>query len=188
MLFYKLKISLVGYEDRLNRIILFKTKDDLDKLAFTCLSSFNTMAYHLYQFNDDKKTYMCKIGMEENCFDDVVPSHGVLIGDLDIKDDKFTFLYDFGEDYEFSIEILDQLTINGSVKYPIVIDGTGYGIYEDGKTEFFEYLDGKNKEKLQFYRLDSFIDDFNSFNLHENNAKLPFEFREIENGYLHYDQ
>ena len=42
MKYYRLKIGLRNYEDRLNRTILFKYDSDLNELAFTVLSIFNT--------------------------------------------------------------------------------------------------------------------------------------------------
>lgn len=65
MKYYKLKISLNNYEDRLNRTILFKHDNDLDELAFTILSIFNTLAYHLYKFEDDVNKYECEISLRE---------------------------------------------------------------------------------------------------------------------------
>ena len=65
MKYYKLKISLDNYEERLNRTILFKETGDLDLLAFTILSIFNTLSYHLYKFKDDKYEYECEISINQ---------------------------------------------------------------------------------------------------------------------------
>ena len=61
MKYYRLKIGLRNYEDRLNRTILFKYDSDLNELAFTVLSIFNTLAYHLYMFEDDENRYECEM-------------------------------------------------------------------------------------------------------------------------------
>ena len=38
----------------------------------------------------------------------------VTLDQLDIKDNKFMMTYDFGEDYEFVIEILEQIENNNN--------------------------------------------------------------------------
>ncbi len=65
MQYYKIKISLKNYENRLNRTILFKTTNVIDCLAHTILSIFNTSASHLYMFEDDVNKYECSLSIKE---------------------------------------------------------------------------------------------------------------------------
>ncbi len=150
MKYYKLKIFLNNYEDRLNRTILFKYNNDLDELAFTILSIFNTLAYHLYSFKDDVNNYECEISLREseemNYPDKDIDTWLVTIDQLKIKNNKFIMKYDFGADYEFVIEVLDVIELKEIFYIPRVIYGRGYGIVEDGKFILEDYLDGKPLE------------------------------------------
>lgn len=192
MKYYKLKISLNNYEDRLNRTILFKHDNDLDELAFTILSIFNTLAYHLYKFEDDSKKYECEIGLreaEEMCYPDKgIDTWLVTLDQLDIKNNKFMMTYDFGENYEFVIEVIEQIELKEIYRIPRVIDGVGYGIVEDGKFILEDYLDGKSLEYplLFIKRGRHTMLDFNSFDLVECNKKLKREISKIRNSYFPY--
>lgn len=192
MKYYKLKISLNNYEDRLNRTILFKHDNDLDELAFTILSIFNTLAYHLYKFEDDVNTYECEISSREaeemGYPDKGIDTFLVTLDQLDIKNNKFMMTYDFGEDYEFVIEILELIELKEIYRIPRVIDGVGYGIVEDGKFILEDYLDGKPLEYplLFIKRGRHTIQDFNYFDLEECNKKLKREISKIRNAYSPY--
>lgn len=189
---YKLKISLNNYNDKLNRTILFKHNNDLDELAFTILSIFNTAAYHLYMFEDDVNKYECDISLREADFYNVDDKGYdcclVTLDKLQMKNNKFKMIYDFGENYEFIIEVLELIDVNEKFKISKVIDGTGYGIAEDDKTSFEDFLDGKQiDEPLCFIKSGRFVRlDFNSFDLEECNIKLKREISKIRNAYLVY--
>jgi len=192
MKYYRLKISLNNYEDKLNRTILFKQDNDLDELAFTILSIFNTTSSHLYMFEDDLNKYECEISLreaEEMKYQDI--GLGTLLVTLDklqIKHNKFVMTYDFGENYEFIIEVIEQIELKEIYKIPRVIGGVGYGIIEDGKSLLENYLEGKVLEyPLLFVKKGRHVIlDFNSFDLEECNKKLRREISKIRNEYLMY--
>ena len=192
MLYYKLKISLKDYEDRLNRTILFKSSNNLDELAFTILSIFNTMAYHLYKFEDDKNTYECEMSLREaeemGYPDKGIDAWLVTLEDLEMKDNTFIMTYDFGDNYKFVIEILEQIELKEIFRIARVIDGVGYGIVEDGRDILEDYLDGKPLEyPLLFIKSGQHRRiDFNSFDLEECNKKLKREISKIRQGYSIY--
>lgn len=189
MQYYKLKISLNEYEDKLNRTILFNYNNDLDDLAYTILSIFNTLASHLYMFKDDKDKYECEISLfnaEEMGYPDVGKStFYVTLDMLNMKNNKFKMIYDFGDNYEFVIEILELVELDEIFRIPRVIDGKGYGIIEDGKHILEDYLNGKPLEyPLLFIKRGRFTQvDFDSFDLVESNKKIKREFAKIRNAY-----
>lgn len=189
--YYKLKIYLENYEDRLFRTILFNYNKDLDELAFTILSIFNTASYHLYSFQDDKKIYMCKLGID-NSFDPTkdTPTEGFIIDDLFIKNNKFIMLYDFGETYVFIIEITDIIEEPKLLHIARVIDGRGYGIAEDQHHELDCFLNGEPcyKQVTFFYKGKFNVEhDFEDFNIEDCNTKLKREIYKIRAAYLFYD-
>lgn len=189
MKYYKLKISLSEYEDKLNRTILFNYNSDLDDLAYTILSIFNTLASHLYMFKDDKDKYECELSLlnaEEMGYPDVGKStFYVTLDMLKMKNNKFTMTYDFGDNYEFVIEILELVELDEIFRIPRVIDGKGYGIVEDGKHILEDYFNGNPLEyPLLFIKRGRFTQvDFDSFDLVESNKKIKREFAKIRNAY-----
>ncbi len=192
MIYYKLKTSLNGYEERLNRTFLFRTDLDLDELAFAILSMFNTDAYHMYEFEDDSNKYECEISLSEaiemgypNCGK---KTENVTLDKLKIKKDKFIMTYDFGENYEFVIEILGTIEIKGRNRIPIVIDGVGYGILEDNRSLLEAYLDGEIEFPNKINKRGRYVTiDFDYFSVNECNEKMKREISIIRQGYLFYN-
>lgn len=192
MKYYKLKISLDNYEDKLNRTILFNSDNDLDELAFTVLSIFNTLAYHLYMFEDDSETFECEISLMEaersGYPDKGFDTWQVTLDNLEMKNNKFIMTYDFGENYKFIIEVLDLFELKERYTIPKVLDGVGYGIVEDDKQSLEDYLDGKtlNNNLLLVKRGRCTLLDFNSFDIEECNKKLKRDIAKIRNSYYLY--
>jgi hypothetical protein len=192
MKYYRLKIGLRNYEDRLNRTILFKYDSDLNELAFTVLSIFNTLAYHLYMFEDDENRYECEIALREEeemgYPNKAKDTWFVTIDNLKMKNNKFFMTYDFGEEYEFVIEVLELVELKEIFRIPKVIDGVGYGIVENDRFGLEDYLDGKPLDyPLSFIKKGRFtILDFNEFDLEECNKKLKREISKIRKAYLDY--
>ncbi len=193
MKFYILKTSLSNYPENLYRKLIFNASNDLDELAFTILSIYNTMAYHMYMFEDDNNTYYNQLSIDDGVYDESTDNmYGSIFVTLDkiqTESNKFKMLYDFGEEYEFDIEILDVIEINKYSKIPIVTEGAGYGILEDDKHNFIRYLEGEHLEHpLYFYKNNNFVElDFNDFNLEECNKKLKREISSIRRAYTCYD-
>lgn len=192
MKYYKLKISLENYEEKLNRTILFNCDNDLDELAFTVLSIFNTLAYHMYMFEDDSKTYECEISLREaersGYEDKGIDTWLVTLDNLDMKNNKFIMTYDFGENYKFVIEILEQVELKERYIISRVIDGVGYGIVENDKQRLEDYLNGKisNRPLLFVKSGRCTLLDFNSFDIEECNKKLKRQITKIRNSYMLY--
>ena len=193
MKFYILKTSLSNYPEKLYRKLIFNASNDLDELAFTIMSIYNTMAYHMYMFEDDNSTYYCQMLIDDGIYDEkeenMYGSSSVTLDKLHAKSKKFKMLYDFGEEYEFDIEILEVIETNKYFKTPIVTEGSGYGILEDDKHNFIRYLEGEHLEHpLYFYKNNNFVElDFNDFNLEECNKKLKKKISIIRRAYTCYD-
>lgn len=190
MKYYKLKISLENYEDKLNRTILFNQNNDLDELAFTILSIFNTRASGFYKFEDDQNKYECeiRINQAEEIGDPNkgIDSYLVTLENLKMKNNKFTMTYDYEQNYKFIIEVLEEVELKENYIIARVIDGIGYGIIEDEKQLPEDFLDGKPiNEPLYFFKNKRYkMVDFNSFTLDECNKKLKREIREIRKNYF----
>lgn len=189
--YYKLNISLDKQDNKLYRTILFNPNNDLDELAFTVLSIFNTASYHLYSFSDKRNTYMCELGIIDSYEPDKdKPTENVTIDSLKISNNHFTMEYDFGDQYVFNIRILERVKEPKLFHIARVIDGKGYGIAEDQHYELDKYLNGEECDyPVTFFYKGRFnvTHDFNDFQIDKCNKKLYREISKIRGKYLYYD-
>lgn len=185
--YYIIKIALNEYEDRLYRIIEFNVNNDIDELAFTILSIFNTLSYHLYRFIDDDTTYQCEIGIENALIpEEDIPSKYRIISHLNIRTNTFKMVYDYGENYVFNIQIVGLINKDKFTTIPNVIDGRGYGISEDNHYLLEEYLNGNIKGNIPLAKGNTMCAniDFEYFNLEEINKHLRRNLKLIRASYF----
>ena len=146
----------------------------------------------MYSFKDDKNVYECEISYQEakqyNYTDIGLQIYSVTLDQLIMKNNKFLMIYDFGANYEFVIEILEEIELKELYKVPRVIEGVGYGIVEDDKTSLENYLNNKKlKYPLLFIKNKRPTElDFNQFDVEKCNKKLMREFTVIRNAYAYY--
>lgn len=59
------------------------------------------------------------------------------------KKNRFTFLYDTGEDYEFNVTVLEKDVNLNKRKVAIILSGSEDRILEDNISTLYDYLSGK---------------------------------------------
>lgn len=59
------------------------------------------------------------------------------------KKNRFTFLYDTGEDYEFNVTVLEKDVNLNKRKVAIVLSGSEDRIWKDNISTLYDYLSGK---------------------------------------------
>ena len=59
------------------------------------------------------------------------------------KKNRFTFLYDTGEDYEFSVRVLKKDVNLNKRKVAIILSGSEDRIWKDNISTLYDYLSGK---------------------------------------------
>ena len=59
------------------------------------------------------------------------------------KKNRFTFLYDTGEDYEFNVTVLEKDVNLNKRKVAIVLSGSEDRIWEDNISTLYDYLSSK---------------------------------------------
>lgn len=186
----KLKITLDGYENEIYRIIHIPYYMRLADLGYVILSIFDTMAYHLFDFTIKKQRYHCEVKriMGEYFEDDKFALDYELAGFNFKKNSKFSFCYDYGENYEFTIQVLDIIKTDDLVDIEDieVIDGKGNGIWEDA--HYLMDLYYSDKKAFQAYMKENGLEE-EDFPIHEEfdidtcNGVLYDEFFDIKMGY-----
>ncbi len=185
---YTLHVAYAGLEDRIWRDIDVSGNYPLNYLGYAVLATFDTMAYHLFEFNIYDVEH--QIPHEEFTEDDFDMAQFKL-RDFQFKvGDTFTMDYDFGttQTFLFTITAIRPLEKGKGRAYPKIVAGEGYGIiddvYVDDLAELISQIDknGKTDEQL-YYKERRFPWDFRPYDMELDNALLKGEIELIEEGY-----
>ncbi|MCB9061404.1 MAG: plasmid pRiA4b ORF-3 family protein [Halobacteriovoraceae bacterium] len=147
---YEFTVSLVNTKPLVWRKFLAHEIIDLDELHMLIQITMGWNNAHLYAFEINRKFY----SDEESAVEmDYIPSNGIELRDVLGSSKKFTYTYDFGDDWLHEIEITNTLEDDPKMNYPVCIAGENACPPEDcGGPHSFENLkkviSGKNsKEK-----------------------------------------
>ncbi|MCB0413120.1 MAG: plasmid pRiA4b ORF-3 family protein [Bdellovibrionales bacterium] len=147
---YEFTVSLVNTMPLVWRKFLAHEIIDLDELHMLIQITMGWNNAHLYAFEINGKSY----SDEESAVEmDYLPSDGIELRDVLGPSKKFTYTYDFGDDWLHEIEITNILEDDPKMNYPVCIAGENACPPEDcGGPHSFENLKkvitGKNsKEK-----------------------------------------
>lgn len=186
---YRIKVSLDGVDDKIYRIYDITATSYLSTVAYMILGSFNTLAYHLYSFNINGDIYHCGIA-EEDIDGYEIDAKRVTLNQLNLqKEDKFHLTYDFGCDWQFTIQVLDILEKNKEKTYPYIVEGKGKGIIEDEGIFTLQEIIKENDKGKKVYKYDDDFEiefDYKEFDLEKLNQDLSKEIRKIKNGFEKY--
>jgi hypothetical protein len=145
---FEFKVSLVGTKPLVWRSFLAHEIIHLDELHMLIQVGVGWEAKHLYQFHINGVTYSAGEDLGEN----VQPAEGVLLSDVLGSKKKFTYTYDFGDDWEHDVEIVRALEHDSRVRYPICTGGENACPPEDcggihGFEELKKKIAGKDSEE-----------------------------------------
>ncbi len=190
------KITYRDCEEIIWRIVEVSSNSMLANLGYLVLASFDTLAYHLFNFTINGKEYCDEETAEEAMYFNInshkrdVGHYFVKIKDLQLKkNDRFEMLYDFGCDQIFDIELIDVKPMEKykGGKYPRIIDGQGRGIIDDMSSfelkEIIEKIDNGEPSGIIY---DSSADtdwDYKEYNIDLDNCLLKGEISRIQWGY-----
>ncbi|MHB9107931.1 MAG: IS1096 element passenger TnpR family protein [Armatimonadota bacterium] len=124
---YQLKISLLGFEPTIWREVLVPSDFTLAKLHRVIQTVMGWENSHLHEFTVGTVGYTdTRAGLEGRKNEAKVPLHQVAG-----SRGKFTYLYDFGDNWEVEIKVEKVLPPAKDQKYPICIAGEMAGPPED---------------------------------------------------------
>ena len=178
---YELKIKLAHFQADISRVLRVPDTITFDELDSILKLIFNFSSFHRTKFNFPGLN-MDMLDLGGGYMQSAVDFDGVLIKDYFEFFKKFTWTYDFGDDWEFAVKIKN---IKNSKEYPEVISFTGkYNPEEDFKYYFEEFMFYFEKD-LELpedfdYRIGidiegSFKDMLTEFNIDEINNKLQIK-------------
>lgn len=193
---FSFHMAYAGLEDRIWRDVEVSSKMRMDQLGYVVLSTFDTMACHLFEIEYGGKIY--SVPDLDN------PSEYLDLADFTLADlalkigEQMKLTYDFGTEQHFLL----TLTAARDMKrgegrhFPWVTAMNGRGIIDDmlveELAELIQQIDknGKTDEPI-YYSRDGIEDctflpapwDINHFDLKTENALLKYSVDETEQGY-----
>lgn len=188
---YTFHISYEGLEKIIWRKIEVSSDYRLDKLGYLILDSFDTMAYHLFEF------YCNNLRLE-------IPDEESLDEQIDMADYKLYQLnlnigdcihmdYDFGTTQTFLLKLIkiEDMELGQSSRYPYIIEGAGRGIIDDFSceelTELIEQINLNNKpDEPIYYKDEDRPWDYRLFDINKINKFLEKNIEHIEERYAQF--
>ena len=185
---YTFHITYEGLEDKIWRKVAVSSNYRLDQLGYAILAAFDTMAYHLFEFNYNGERFEIP---NEDAFEDQIDMALFKLHQLELDiGDRIRLDYDFGTTQTFWIELVEveDMGRGQGRKYPYIIDGAGRGIIDDMHVDELQELIAQIDNKGQtdepiYYQNRTFPWDYRWFNLENINALFKGEIEMIEEGY-----
>ncbi len=186
---YKLHIEYEGLEKKIWRDMEVSGNYLLNRLGYAVLATFDTMAYHLFDFTINGKKYILPSEDfdEENDFDMAwfkFYQFKFNVGD------RFTMDYDYGttQTFIFTVTEIRPLEKGKGKAYPKITAGEGWGIIDDISSdelaELISQIEKNGKTDEEWYYQDRpFPWDFRPYDIKTDNALLKGEIDMIEDGY-----
>lgn len=141
---------------RFTRTLLVRDNPSLEDLGRYLVFALGGELEHMYFFKDNSGSYLPEEWREDE--KDTLSLEDSYLSDLS---DKFTFVYDTGEDYVFECS-KEKDKIDSIVDKPIIIEkAKGLGIYEDNPYTLNAYLNGEIEKEDNDY-------------LEENSYSMPW--------------
>ncbi len=183
----KLRVEYEGLEDKIWRELEISENATIAKLGYTILATFDTMAYHLFEFEvNGKQIYFPE---EDECVELDILNDKLLSLRLSLNQ-EFTMTYDYGTMQVFKCKVLaiEDMKRGTGMSYPKIIDGKGSGIVDDVPVdelqEWIKEIDAFDKMKEPFYYKDrQYKWDYRIYDIKIDNALLKGEVLRIAEGY-----
>lgn len=191
---YTFKITYVGCAHKIWRVAAVSSNETLGDLGYLVLTTFDTMAYHLFEIKYKNVAYL--LSMEEK--DAFSPLSREMFGllsecklsSLNLKPlDILEMIYDFGCNQRFEIQFLEasDMPRGHGRAYPKILSGEGRGIledvYADELLQIIRSID-RGQHSQRWYPPDSIVEwDYRSYSLDYDNALLKGERNRIKAAY-----
>ncbi len=122
---YRLRISLDETEPEVWRRLLVPGKLSLEKLHLIFQIVMGWENSHLHEFKIHSKRYINPLNDPDAIysFPPSFDERKVKIADVLSKKDRFTYDYDFGDNWSHSVVVEDVLSPNEIFTYPVCLDG-----------------------------------------------------------------
>ena len=143
-----LKVTLEGQEENLHRTLELPYGLALDEMVHMILGTFKVSSTHLYNISYKHDTFMCDLTPYSlNLVENHLYAGDYMVSELGVrKGSVFELCYDFGDNYIFNVEVteINHHKTLFDIEDSQVLDGNGYGIWEDAHYWLDLYYDDKD--------------------------------------------
>ena len=177
---YTFHIAYEGFEDKIWRMVEVSGNNTLAQLGYLILATFDSLAYHAFEFTFKNAHYVLPMILEEGDMDDAEDSTRIKLCKMGLsRGEQFDMEYDYGCSQIFKIRLdgIADMEQGRGLHYPYVTDGQGRGILEDVSAEEFGEIvgtieaAGKSDYHVERYGRDE-IWDYRRFDLKGENTLL----------------
>lgn len=188
---YRFLIAYKGYEEKIWREVEVSGNYPLSKLAYLVLSSFDTLANHLFFIEHNGNHY--EIDLDDDFYDeDSIDPTTISLNKIGLKiGSVMKMIYDYGCEQEFIITLkeISDMEKGTSLKYPRIVSGQGKGIldnmFSDEFGEVIKQIDENNKSEQMYLSPTGEYElwDYRDFDIEEMNRTLKSDIEAIQNGF-----
>ncbi len=129
------KIWIEGLENKICRTLEITDSKTVADLAYTILSTFDSLAYHQYNIKHKNNRYDCMISAEYyECRDVLIDATATKLNTINFdEDNKMIMEYDYGSTTTFIIEYQNSRDLEKGAgrHYPYIVAGAGRGMIDD---------------------------------------------------------
>lgn len=207
---YSFNIGIEGLEKKIWREIELDEDKTVADLSYAILVSFNSLCYHLFNFDIGNTTYSCGIEYDdaeymfydflndpkfsnvEHKITEMKNATKVKLKEVNFEEKQnFTYEYDFGSTTNFNIKVkkIRDVKIVKEFDYPKVINGKGYGMIDDVTSdELADIVKKYCKEDAEPYFVRNVFNEvvaynYSSFDLYSNQIRMKTLFNQTKNSY-----
>ena len=141
---YAMHIAYNGFEDKIWRTVEVSSKYTIAQLGYLILHTFDTLAYHAFEFSFKDTPYVLPMILDECDIENAVDAAQAKLQDLNLSvGDTMKMVYDYGCSQEFDIRVISisDMAKGTGRHYPYVVEGQGRGILDDISPEqFADYI------------------------------------------------
>jgi hypothetical protein len=122
----QIRVSLDDIKPEVWRRLVVPIDWDLQQLHLTIQAAFNWWNYHLYEYRIGGLRYGDVAVLEEDAFEEdprVFDQNEVRLRDFSGIGTRFSYVYDFGDNWHHTIELEELLFLKHAPKYATCLDG-----------------------------------------------------------------
>lgn len=181
-----LNVAVEYQEENINRVIEIPYMSSLADMAYIILAAFRADGSHLFMVKHKKVDYQCD---RDEYYGDGGFASETFLPDLKLrKNSKMRLWYDFGDDFYFTIQVMEIKKQKKAFRFENIkiLSGKGYGIWEDAhyamdlyyydRQKFAEYIASNCWEEDYFPVHEEFV-------LEQLNEKIVQESRILKHIY-----
>ena len=129
---YKLYAELLDYKPLIWRSLLAADSMKLSNLAYALMYLYEMDGEHMFNFYSPERDAYYALPGKEAMGDEISAKKTAIRDVMKSAGQEIIFNYDFGDSWEISVKA-EEITDSDLApqKYPVLLDGEGYGIIED---------------------------------------------------------